>query len=330
MKVLVLGGRGFIGRHAAQALRARGHAVLIGSRKHGRGVEAHLERLTAPADWNGVLQGAEVVVNAVGILRERGRETYERVHHLAPAALAVACASRSVRFIHVSALGLHADARSRFIRSKLAGERAIAASGADYCIVRPSLVDGEDGYGARWLRALARLPLHLVPLEAAGRIAAFEVGELGEAIALLCERRGGPTEVELGGESAWTMAEYLQVLRAAHGLAPALQVSVPPWLARVASHACDLAHFSPFSFGHLELMRRDNMPSSNALRGLLGRTPRRIGEACGERSTSSPPSPSSARHSLRSMLRSSSGCGKADTSSTCATRPPTLARTTPA
>jgi hypothetical protein len=31
-------------------------------------------------------------VNCVGILRERGHETYERVHHLAPAALAAACA----------------------------------------------------------------------------------------------------------------------------------------------------------------------------------------------------------------------------------------------
>ena len=32
MKVLVLGGTGFIGSHAARALRARGHTVVIGTR----------------------------------------------------------------------------------------------------------------------------------------------------------------------------------------------------------------------------------------------------------------------------------------------------------
>jgi NADH dehydrogenase len=54
------------------------------------------------------------VVNAVGILRERGSETYDRVHHLAPAALAAACAPAALRLIQVSALGLHPGARSGF------------------------------------------------------------------------------------------------------------------------------------------------------------------------------------------------------------------------
>ena len=328
MKVLVLGGRGFVGRHAAQALTARGHAVLVASREPRYGVEVHLERLTTPADWIGLLAGIDVVVNAVGILRERGRETYERVHHLAPAALAAACARRGVRLVHISALGLHPDARSGFIRSKLAGERAIPRARADYCIVRPSLLDGEGGFGARWLRALARLPLHLVPREATGRIAAFDVRELGEAIALVCEVRSGPSEVELGGAAAWTMAEYLQALRRGDGLPPATQISVPSWLARFASHLCDLAHFSPFSFGHLELMRRDNVPSPNALPRLLGRPPRRIGEPCAEPSPSSLPSPLLARRLLRSNLRSLTRCVKAAMCSSCGMRPRTSVRTT--
>jgi NADH dehydrogenase len=50
-------------------------------------------------------------------------------------------------------------------------------------------------------------------------------------------------------------------------------VPVPGLLARLVSHICDLAHFSPFSFGHLELLRRDNVPCPNALPRLLGREP---------------------------------------------------------
>jgi len=284
MRMLVLGGAGFIGRHVAAALAARGHAVVIGSREPRRARrrlpptlrrcelrEAHLERLGTGAAWHTLLAGCDTVVNAVGILRERGPQTYDAVHHRAPAALAEACAIGGRRLIHVSALGLRDDARSGFLTSKLAGERAIAARGARFSIVRPSLLDGEGGFGARWLRWFARWPVHLVPADARGRIAVMAVTDLADAIAALCEREASDEwrSVELGGVVAPTMAEYLRALRGK----PALCVPVPRLLARLVSHLCDLAHFSPFSFGHLELLRRDNVPCPNALPRLLGRGP---------------------------------------------------------
>jgi NADH dehydrogenase len=233
--------------------------------------EAHLERLTGRAAWHTLLAGCDAVVNAVGILRERGAETYDAVHHRAPAALATACAFGGRRLVHISALGLHADARSGFITSKLAGEHALATSGARYSIVRPSLLDGEGGFGARWLRAFARWPVHFVPAEARGRIAVMAVTDLGEAVAVLCERQADAAwrVVELGGSLAPTMAEYLARLRGRR----TLSIPVAPVIARTLSRLCDLAHFSPFSFGHLELLRRDNVPCPNALPRLLGREP---------------------------------------------------------
>ena len=290
MTTLVLGGAGFLGRYIAAALAARGRAVVIGSRRPRRAArrlppclhrcerrEVHLERLTAPEAWRPLLAGVDTVVNAVGILRERGAETYERVHHLAPGALAAACARRAIRLIHISALGLHDGARSRFLSSKLAGERAIAACGSGYSIVRPSLLDGEGGYGARWFRRVARWPVHFVPADAVGRIAALDVRDLGEAVAVLCER-DEPREVELGGGVLRTTGDYLAALRPAE-LAPAVRISVPAWIARLASYLCDFLHFSPFSFGHLELMRRDNAPRHNLLPALLGRAPTPVGRS---------------------------------------------------
>src|SRR5262245_42486389 len=105
MRVLVLGGTGFIGRHVTAALAGRGHTVIIGTRHPARAGrvlpaslhgcerrEAHLERLVSPEAWKPLLRDVDAVVNAVGILRERGAETYRRVHYLAPSALAAACA----------------------------------------------------------------------------------------------------------------------------------------------------------------------------------------------------------------------------------------------
>ena len=77
MRVLVLGGTGFVGRHAAAALRARGHAVVIGTRDPKRALgklppslrdcdlrEIHLESLTSRYVWRPVLRDVTAVINA--------------------------------------------------------------------------------------------------------------------------------------------------------------------------------------------------------------------------------------------------------------------------
>ncbi len=220
MRALVLGGHGFLGRSVVAALRANGHAVEVGSRalrRTGSGSRVRRirfeHRLSADA-WLSAIEGVDVVVNCVGILRERGHETYERVHHLAPGALAGACACAGLRLVHVSALGLHPEARSGFIASKLRGEAAVRASGADHTIVRPSLLEGEGGFGARWLRAIAQWPVHCVPADATGRIAVLHVDDAGIAIARVCEMRGCEIrEADLGGDERRTLAGHLAALR---------------------------------------------------------------------------------------------------------------------
>ena len=284
MNVLVLGGRGFIGRHAVAALQAAGHQVRIGSRRRRPGLlPVRLERLERIEDVLPLLEGMDAVLNCVGILRERWRgENYRALHARAPALLAQACRQRGLRFVHVSALGLKHPHRSNFLRSKLAGEQAIVAAGGDFRIVRPSLLDGRGGFGAAWLRFFAALPLHLHARAARGRIAALDVGELGEALAALCAREiAGHASVcercfELGGLQAWPVVDYLGALR---GAAPWARLRVPDWMCRVAAHACDLLHFSPFSFGHWELLQHDNLPLPNRLPELLGRAPRAFAAA---------------------------------------------------
>ncbi|MES2510778.1 MAG: NAD(P)H-binding protein [Pseudomonadota bacterium] len=287
LRILVLGGTGFIGRHAAAALHAAGAKVTIGSRNPSRYHAAYpfaswlavrFEDMLAAQDWAPHLKDVDVVVNCVGILRQRPKESYDHVHHRAPAALAAACAQSGIRFIHTSALGLHEGAKSRFLSSKLLGEKAIAASGSDYAIVRPSLLDGVGGFGARWLRGLSRSPLQIIPHGARGRIAAMTTTDLGLAFAALAAL---PTldkhrEVELGGHHHYAYGEYLRELRTGYTDSKAWQLGVPDWMARLGAHACDVFHFSPFSYGHWILLQRDNVPRPNRLQELLGREPDRI------------------------------------------------------
>lgn len=292
-RVLVLGGTGFIGRQVVVALLARGARPIVGSRHPRRRAarlpdasawrEAHFERLLAPQDWQALLEGCDGVINCVGILRQRWGETYDRVHHRAPGALAVACAARGLRLVHVSALGLEGPARSRFLISKRAGEAAVRAAGGDWHIVRPSLLDGEGGYGARWMRRAARWPVHPLPRGAVGRIAALDVGDLGEAIATLALAAPGHPAVdvrehELGGQQILSLRDYLAALRLAAGHCRAAPVlPIPDALTRLTAHLCDLLHATPFSFGHWELLQRDNLPHPNRLIGLLARPVKALG-----------------------------------------------------
>ena len=99
VKVLVLGGKGFIGRHAVAALRAAGAQVTIGTRKpNGISTELReeqhvLHQALSVAYWTKVAERFDVILNCVGILRQRFGETYEAVHHNAPRVIAEACHS---------------------------------------------------------------------------------------------------------------------------------------------------------------------------------------------------------------------------------------------
>jgi uncharacterized protein YbjT (DUF2867 family) len=287
MRVLVLGGAGFIGRHAVAAMLRRQHEVIIGSRHPERAarrlpVQAHhcerravrFEQLLTANVWQPLLAQIDVVVNCVGILRQRGAETYEKVHHIAPAALADACSAAGVRrLVHVSALGLYERVTSGFLISKRHGEAALRARAFESVIVRPSLLEGVDGYGAHWFRRVARWRFHFIPASARGRVAPIDVDDLGLALAVLCEIDDPPSrEIELGGGEQMPIPQYLARLRVQQcgaNAKPAVVVEVPHWIARIGSHVCDLLHVTPFSFGHLQLMQHDNVPRVNLLRELL-------------------------------------------------------------
>lgn len=310
-RVLVLGGGGFVGRHTVAALLKRGTAVVVASRAPERLAQSlgpaaalvgrrriRLERMLATENWLAVVGKFDCVVNCVGILRPSGSASYERVHCLSPAALANACRIAGVRLVHVSALGLENPVRSRFLTSKRDGERAIATSDCDWYLVRPSLLDGEGGFGATWIRRVANWPLQLLPANSSGLISPLDVGDLGEGLAELALASGPRWAncigrvIELGGNEARDLAEHLMAMRS-RGCGQAAQVwSVPAALARALCHLCDLTRLTPFSYGHYELLMRDNVPRLNALETLLGRAPRRVVATdrvhqVGERATSS-------------------------------------------
>ncbi len=283
-KILVLGGRGFIGRHVVKHLNRLGAEVLIGTRtkpnkcaENERSIQFH--KATGNQDWLTLTSEVDTVINTVGILRERFRETYESVHHTAIADLAKACHTSKTRLIHISTLGLDCEVRSRFLTSKERGELALKKSGADWAIVRPSVIDGDGGFGAKWFRRLANWPVHMVPAHAIHKITPLTANDLGEAIAKLALADTlGTSETEreynLGGDETFTLPEYLNALAEKR---PIARFAIPAFFARLVAHVCDVLHATPYSFGHHDLLNRDNVAQNNRLTELLKRPATRIG-----------------------------------------------------
>lgn len=253
MKILVLGAGGFIGGHAAAALRAAGHQVVPGRLDFARALK--------PENWLAAVQGMDAVVNAVGIIRESGSRTFNALHYAAPRAMFDACAAAGVRrVVQISALGADESARSRFHRTKRGADDYLVSLDLDWAIVQPSVAYGEGGASARLLTLLAALPLTPVPGDGRQRLQPIHIDDLTEVIVKLV---GVPLKLRLQavGPREVTLGEWLRILRVQMDLGAPRFIHIP--LALV-----------PLERETLEMLERGNTASPATITQLLRRPPR--------------------------------------------------------
>jgi uncharacterized protein YbjT (DUF2867 family) len=225
LRVLVLGAEGLVGSAVCDALLAAGHHAVRGIRRRQGSGGAGIDRVyvdfaqdTHPADWQARLAGIDAVVNAVGIFAERGAQTFRRIHAQAPCALAAACREAGItRVVQISALGADAQARSRFHRSKLAGDTALLAMVPTATVLQPSLVFGAAGASSRLLMTLAWLPLAVLPGGGRQRVQPIHVDDLATLVVRLLERDTRPPRLAAVGPQPVSLAHYLTLLRHALG-----------------------------------------------------------------------------------------------------------------
>jgi uncharacterized protein YbjT (DUF2867 family) len=163
VKVLVTGATGFVGRAVVQDLLLAGHQVFAGSRggkavHQAQGVSLEMTNPESVARAVDTAQ-PEAVLHLVGIIREKGSQTFEAVHHQATRSLLEALKPYRSRFVHMSALGAALDAPSGYSSSKARAEDAVRASALPYTIFRPSLIFGPgDDFFGNVLKNLVSLP----------------------------------------------------------------------------------------------------------------------------------------------------------------------------
>ncbi len=274
--VTVFGGSGFLGRHVVRALARRGYRVRVAVRNPN--LAGHLQPLGNVGQIQAVqanlrvrwsidraVQGADHVINLVGILFESGRQSFDAVQDFGARAVAEAARAEGAKLTHVSAIGADVESTAGYAQTKARGEQAVLETMPDAVIFRPSIMFGpEDGFFNRFA-AMARLSPAL-PLIGGGhtKFQPVYVADVAEAIARSVEGKvEGGRIYELGGPETMTfkqcMEKMLEVIERKRML-----VSVPWGLARLQGSLLGLLPNPLLTRDQVEMLRTDNVVSQTA------------------------------------------------------------------
>lgn len=253
--VTIYGGSGFVGRYIARRMAKQGWRVRVAVRHPNDAifvkpygvvgqVEPVLCNIRDDASVRAVMQGADAVVNCVGILNTSGKNTFDSVQADGAARVARIAADLGVgQLVHLSAIGADAASDSDYARTKAAGEAAVLAAYPAAVILRPSIIFGnEDGFFNRFA-SMARLGPVLPVVGANTRFQPVYVDDVAQAAVKGILGQAAPGVYELGGPDVETFRGLMQrMLRVIQRRK--LVVGIPFFMARIMAGLLDFVQFA--------------------------------------------------------------------------------------
>lgn len=272
----VFGGTGFVGRQIVRALAREGYTVKVATRfpekafflKTAGNVGQVVPVACKAGDDAAIraaVRGCDVVVNCVGILYQKGKSTFTRIHTELPRSIAKACAAEKVaHLVHLSALGCE-ESESKYGKSKLNGELAVHENFPKATILRPSVVFGpEDEFFNMFARLSTVLPA--LPLVGGGRtkFQPVYVADIADAVMKAIASSDSEGQIyELGGPDILTFRQIYERLFAQTGRKCFL-VSLPWGVAKLQGHVMGLLPKPLLTADQVESLKTDNVVAADA------------------------------------------------------------------
>ncbi len=308
--VAVAGGAGFVGRHIVRELLGRGHSVraLVRDRRAAEKIlkaPSSLKLVEGDAldrsSLDELVEGADACINAIGIIREAGAQTFQKMHAGVTRSLIAACREAGAnRFVLVSALGVHDEGKTAYQRTKFEAEQSLRRSELEWTILRPSMIHGPGSkfleIAKGWVRGTSQ-PWFFLPYFTRGVLSDFDiplaainrvdprvqpvaVEDVAVAAAAALERAESIGEVYcLVGSEVLTWPQLLRHLRdhiphAEQSLAPfGIRAEMAVGVARVA-RLMGVGSLLPFDEGMAYMGSQDSTASMAKAREHLGLEPR--------------------------------------------------------
>lgn len=276
--VTIFGGSGFVGRHVVRALAKRGYRIRVAVRRPD--LAGHLQPLGNVGQISFVqanlryrrsvdraVDGADHVINCVGVLFESGRNTFEAVQDFGARAVAEAARATGATLTHISAIGAAANSESSYARTKGRAEAAILETLPAAVILRPSIIFGpEDGFFNKFAEMARFSPV--LPLIGGGntRFQPVYVTDVAEAVARSVDGTlTGGTIYELGGPQVLSFRECLDIMLKTIDRKRSF-VSLPFGIASLMGSVASLVPFitPPLTADQVVLLKSDNVVSAKA------------------------------------------------------------------
>ncbi len=268
--VTIYGGSGFVGRYIARRMAKEGWRVRVAVRRPNEAlfvkpygavgqVEPVLCNIRDDASVRAVMQGADAVVNCVGILNRSGKNTFDAVQADGAARIArIATQMGAPHLVQISAIGADTESSSAYARTKGEGEAAVLAAYPGAVILRPSIIFGpEDGFFNRFA-GMSRLGPVLPVVGADTRFQPVYVDDVAAAAVLGVTGRAAPGIYELGGPEVATfralMEKMLRVIQRRR-----LVLNVPFVVAQAMGFGFDMLQALTLGLFNNGLLTRDQV-----------------------------------------------------------------------
>lgn len=278
--VTVFGGSGFVGRHLVKRLAEQGAIIRVAVRDPEAAsflrVSGDVGQIVPVAadvmneqSVTAAVNGADAVVNLVGILYESGRRTFTAVHEIGAATIAKAAKADGVEaLVHMSALGADPLSFADYGRSKAAGEAAVLGAFPDAVILRPSVIFGPEDKFFNLFAGLTRispiLPVFGTDKPGGTRFQPVFVGDVAEAIGVGLTSRGAGGQVfELGGPTVYSSKEIMEMILKETGRRRLL-VPVPLGLMSFQATFLEVLPKPLLTRDQVRLLETDNVVSEGA------------------------------------------------------------------
>ena len=273
MKVLVVGGTGFIGTSLCSELKRRGHDVTAMSRNPGggdlpSGVSKVMGDVTEYGSISEAFEGMDAVYNLVALSPlfkpSGGDRMHDRVHRRGTENVVRAAEEHDVdRVVQMSALGADPDGATAYIRSKGQAEGIVTDADLEYTIFRPSVVFGDGGEFVSFTKLLAPPYVSALPGGGETRFQPIWVGDLVPMLAdaVEPEEHAGET-YEIGGPDRLTLAEIARLIHRSEGRSTTV-VPVPMALAKLGLSVGDLIPGFPMGRDQYRSLQFDNVTDDN-------------------------------------------------------------------
>ena len=293
LKILVTGGTGFVGTHLVNAFLRRGHAVAILERREGaarnrynRPVEGVAGDVLDAASIARAARGRDAVVHLVGIIAEKGDQTFDRMHREAAGNVVEGMRTAGVRrLLHMSAMGSFDDSPSEYGRTKAVGEKLVRASGLEWTVFRPSVVFGPGDGFVSLLAGIVRRNPFFIPVIGPGttRFQPVSVYDVARIFADALEKpETAGRAFEVGGPQTLSLNEIYREIAAAVGKARKPLVHVPIWWGRFLAGRFEAAarrgwiDAPPLTRDQLKSLERDNVADLTETLAVFGGTWREL------------------------------------------------------